>query len=318
MKLLEYFCDDKINIVSQMSNGPSGKTLFGHKLEIPFDKSGGSKARSKHLTISETATTATSGKAGDAKNSSTSALSSSSSSKTSNTKTSDAKISTTATSTTTSNSKTSDAKINTATASNTKTSDAKVSESDISISRGSNASVRSNSMDSALSAPIKPHTGSDGRWEAIQLAAARESPLGLGHFRLLKRLGYGDIGSVYLVELRGTNTFFAMKVMDKVSIASRNKLIRAQTEREILGLLDHPFLPTLYSYFETDKFYCLVMEFCSGGNLHSLRQKQPNKYFNEYAARPQIAVLIIASRGSKNRSCCSLRTPTGAKARQCD
>lgn len=131
---------------------------------------------------------------------------------------------------------------------------------------------------------IKPHTGGDVRWDAINMVS-KGGQLNLSHFRLLKRLGYGDIGSVYLVELRGTDTFFAMKVMDKASLASRNKLLRAQTEKEILGLLDHPFLPTLYSYFETDKFYCLVMEFCSGGNLHSLRQKQPNKYFTEEAAR---------------------------------
>lgn len=141
-----------------------------------------------------------------------------------------------------------------------------------------------NRSSSSENAPLRPHTGGDIRWEAINSISSRE-PLTISHFRLLKRLGYGDIGSVYLVELRGTSAFFAMKVMDKESIASRNKLIRTQTEREILGLLDHPFLPTLYSYFETDKFYCLVMEFCSGGNLYSLRQKQPHKYFTEEAAR---------------------------------
>ena len=146
-------------------------------------------------------------------------------------------------------------------------------------------SPRSNSLDSCISSHAKHHTGGDCRWEAVQLATSRDSPLSLVHFRLLKRLGYGDIGSVYLVELRGTDTFFAMKVMDKESLISRNKLIRAQTEREILGLLDHPFLPTLYTHFETDKFYCLVMEYCCGGNLHSLRQKQLNKHFTEQAAR---------------------------------
>ncbi|RWR89135.1 serine/threonine-protein kinase RHS3 [Cinnamomum micranthum f. kanehirae] len=163
-----------------------------------------------------------------------------------------------------------------------KTSDSKISDSCTSNSQGRCGGGRSNSIDSACH---KPHTGGDCRWDAIQIAKSKESPLGLNHFRLLKRLGFGDIGSVYLAELRGTNTYFAMKVMDKASLASRNKLIRAQVEREILSLLDHPFLPTLYSYFETEKFYCLVMEFCSGGNLHSLRQKQPNKYFNEHAAR---------------------------------
>ncbi|KAJ7982116.1 Protein kinase [Quillaja saponaria] len=156
----------------------------------------------------------------------------------------------------------------------------------------SGSSSRSDSLESS-SVPIRPHTGGDIRWEAINMVS-KGSLLNLSNFRLLKRLGYGDIGSVYLVELRGTRSYFAMKVMDKASLASRNKLLRAQTEREILGLLDHPFLPTLYSYFETDKFYCLVMEFCSGGNLHSLRQKQPNKHFTEEAARFYASEVLLA------------------------
>lgn len=154
-------------------------------------------------------------------------------------------------------------------------------------------SSRSNSLESS-GVMLRPHTGGDVRWEAINMVPKGGPKLGMSNFRLLKRIGYGDIGSVYLVELRGTNTHFAMKVMDKSSLASRNKLQRAQTEREILGLLDHPFLPTLYSYFETEKFYCLVMEFCSGGNLHSLRQKQQNKRFTEEAARFYASEVLLA------------------------
>lgn len=152
----------------------------------------------------------------------------------------------------------------------------------------SNMTTRSNSIERTSSNnSSKPHTGGDIRWDAVNSLKSRGFKLGISDFRILKRLGYGDIGSVYLVELKGANptTYFAMKVMDKASLVSRNKLLRAQTEREILSQLDHPFLPTLYSHFETDKFYCLVMEFCSGGNLYSLREKQPNKCFTEDAAR---------------------------------
>ncbi|KAH6775870.1 AGC kinase 1.5 [Perilla frutescens var. hirtella] len=180
---------------------------------------------------------------------------------------------------------------NTKTSNAAKTSSSSTSNMNHGWSSGSNS--RSDSLDST-SAPSKPHTGGDVRWDAITSSSSRDFPLGLSNFRLLKRLGYGDIGSVYLVELRGTSAFFAMKVMDKASLASRNKLLRAQTEREILGLLDHPFLPTLYSYFETEKFYCLVMEFCSGGNLHSLRQKQPSKHFTEEAARFYASEVLLA------------------------
>lgn len=166
---------------------------------------------------------------------------------------------------------------------NSRTNDTKSTNTLGNPGQGMSNRGRSDSLENS-STHFKPHTGGDIRWDAIN-AVSKGSSLNLSNFRLLKRLGYGDIGSVYLVELRGTKAYFAMKVMDKASLASRNKLLRAQTEREILGLLDHPFLPTLYSYFDTDKFYCLVMEFCSGGNLHSLRQKQPNKHFTEEAAR---------------------------------
>ncbi|GAV64883.1 Pkinase domain-containing protein [Cephalotus follicularis] len=176
---------------------------------------------------------------------------------------------------------------------NMKASDSKTLNSITNHVLGNDNSSRSDSLESSC-APLKPHTGGDVRWDAINMVLTKGNQIGLSHFRLLKRLGYGDIGSVYLVELRGTNTYFAMKVMDKASLASRNKILRAQTEREILGLLDHPFLPTLYSYLDTDKFYCLVMEFCSGGNLHSLRQKQPNKRFTEEAARFYASEVLLA------------------------
>nr|XP_027106589.1 serine/threonine-protein kinase D6PKL1-like [Coffea arabica]XP_027106590.1 serine/threonine-protein kinase D6PKL1-like [Coffea arabica] len=140
----------------------------------------------------------------------------------------------------------------------------------------------------------KPHKGNDPRWKAILAIRARDGILGMSHFRLLKRLGCGDIGSVYLSELSGTRCYFAMKVMDKASLASRKKLTRAQTERDILQLLDHPFLPTLYTHFETDRFSCLVMEYCPGGDLHTLRQRQPGKHFSEYAARFYAAEVLLA------------------------
>ncbi|KAJ4754195.1 Protein kinase G11A [Rhynchospora pubera] len=150
------------------------------------------------------------------------------------------------------------------------------------------------SCSSIASSVSKPHKGNDSRWEAIRAVRARDGIFGLSHFRLLKRLGCGDIGSVYLSELSGTKSYFAMKVMDKGSLAGRKKLLRAQTEKEILQLLDHPFLPTLYTHFETDKFSCLVMEYCPGGDLHTLRQRQPGKHFPEQAVKFYVAEVLLA------------------------
>ncbi|KAJ4704120.1 Protein kinase G11A [Melia azedarach] len=173
---------------------------------------------------------------------------------------------------------------------------AKVSDGTSSLAKTSgSAKITDESTCSSFSSSInKPHKANDLRWEAIQAVRARDGVLGLSHFRLLKRLGCGDIGSVYLSELSGTKCYFAMKVMDKASLAGRKKLLRAQTEREILQSLDHPFLPTLYTHFETDKFSCLVMEFCPGGDLHTLRQKQPGKHFPEQAVKFYVAEVLLA------------------------
>ncbi|KAI0510618.1 hypothetical protein KFK09_011226 [Dendrobium nobile] len=140
----------------------------------------------------------------------------------------------------------------------------------------------------------KPHKGNDARWKAIRAVRSRNGDLVLGHFRLQKKLGSGDIGTVYLAELSGTSCCFAMKIMNKEALESRKKLPRAQTEREILERLDHPFLPTLYTHFETEQHSCLVMEYCPGGDLHALRQRRPGKCFSEQAARFYVAEVLLA------------------------
>lgn len=172
-------------------------------------------------------------------------------------------------------------------------SDANKNVEDCELESDEKSSLDANESSFRSFCPSKPHKGNDVRWDAIQ-CIKKDGDLGLGHFRLLKKLGCGDIGSVYLAELRGMGCLFAIKVMDKGMLAGRKKVMRAQTEREILGLLDHPFLPTLYSHFETEKFSCLLMEFCSGGDLHILRQRQPGKHFSEQAARFYASEVLLA------------------------
>ncbi|KAL9391170.1 hypothetical protein Peur_015090 [Populus x canadensis] len=140
----------------------------------------------------------------------------------------------------------------------------------------------------------RPHMSKDLRWEAIRHTQKQHGSFCLKHFKLIKKLGCGDIGSVYLAELTGTNCLFALKVMDNDYLATRKKMSRALTERKILQMLDHPFLPTLYAHFVSDKLSCLVMEYCPGGDLHVLRQKQSGRSFSEPAARFYVAEVLVA------------------------
>ncbi|MFS7991499.1 putative protein kinase AGC-RSK-2 family [Helianthus anomalus] len=121
----------------------------------------------------------------------------------------------------------------------------------------------------------------------------------LDHFKILKRVGSGDIGTVYLSQIRNPmvglpNNLYAIKVVDKEALAVRKKLQRAEIEKEILAGLDHPFLPTLYAEFEASHYSCLVMEFCPGGDLHAARQRQPGKRFSISSAKFYVAETLVA------------------------
>nr|AML78000.1 putative LOV domain-containing protein [Viola canadensis] len=140
----------------------------------------------------------------------------------------------------------------------------------------------------------KPHRRESPSWKAIQKIADNGEQIGLKHFRPVKPLGSGDTGSVHLVELCGTGHFFAMKAMDKGAMLNRNKVHRACAEREILDMLDHPFLPALYASFQTKTHICLITDYCPGGELFVLLDSQPLKVLKEDAMRFYAAEVIVA------------------------
>nr|AML78887.1 putative LOV domain-containing protein [Strelitzia reginae] len=140
----------------------------------------------------------------------------------------------------------------------------------------------------------KPHMKNNPSWRDIQKVVGSGEMIGLRHFRPVKLLGSGDTGSVHLVELLGTGEYFAMKAMDKSIMLNRNKVHRACAEREILNMLDHPFLPTLYASFQTKTHVCLITDYCPGGELFLLLDRQPEKVLKEDAVRFYAAEVVVA------------------------
>ncbi|CAJ2658672.1 protein kinase G11A [Trifolium pratense] len=155
------------------------------------------------------------------------------------------------------------------------------------------------SSSSPESLSIKPHRSSDFAYSAI-----RKSGLTFRDFHLLRRIGSGDIGTVYLCRLRDSSVnypddedpsfYYAMKVVDKDAVALKKKSHRAEMERKIIKMLDHPFLPSLYAEFEASHYSCIVMEYCSGGDLHSLRHRHHRNRFSLSSARFYAAEVLVA------------------------
>eukprot|EP00741_Cyanophora_paradoxa_P003613 tig00000093_g3510.t1 len=127
---------------------------------------------------------------------------------------------------------------------------------------------------------------------SIDPAEARN--LGPGDFVKVRLLGRGDVGKVYLVNLKGTDKLFAMKVLTKEEMVKRNKVKRVLTEREILATVDHPFIVTLYSSFQTQNRLYFLMEYCAGGEFFRMLQRQPDKCLPEDAVRFYAAEVLLA------------------------
>ncbi|RHN74648.1 putative protein kinase AGC-RSK-2 family [Medicago truncatula] len=169
--------------------------------------------------------------------------------------------------------------------------------SSLALSFNDRLSTASTAGDTVSSAVIRrPHRSSDSNWTAIKAATnlSSDGRLHLRHLKLIRHLGSGDLGRVFLCRLRdydGAN--FALKVVDK-DLLTPKKFSHAETEAEILHALDHPFLPTLYARIDVSHYTCLLIDYCPGGDLHALLRKQPGNRLTISAARFFAAEILVA------------------------
>ncbi|KAF5180531.1 kinase domain [Thalictrum thalictroides] len=145
----------------------------------------------------------------------------------------------------------------------------------------------------------RPHRKSDPHWSSIH-AATNLSPDGnlqLPHLKLLRHIGSGNLGRVFLCRIKDDinpqASNFALKVVDKDALTYK-KLSHVQMESEILSIVDHPFLPTLYAHLEVSHYTCLLIDYCSNGDLHALLRKQPGNRFKLNAVKFFASEVLVA------------------------
>ncbi|XP_061934141.1 ribosomal protein S6 kinase alpha-5 isoform X2 [Apis cerana] len=133
--------------------------------------------------------------------------------------------------------------------------------------------------------------------DRVNLADSGGQRVDMTHFDLLKVLGTGAYGKVFLVRKRtGTDAgrLYAMKVLKKASIVQRKKTTEhTKTERQVLeAVRDSPFLVTLHYAFQTDAKLHLILDYVSGGELFThLYQRE---HFTEDEVRIYIGEVILA------------------------
>ncbi|XP_012241692.1 ribosomal protein S6 kinase alpha-5-like isoform X2 [Bombus impatiens] len=131
----------------------------------------------------------------------------------------------------------------------------------------------------------------------VNLADSGDQRVDMTHFDLLKVLGTGAYGKVFLVRKRtgaDAGRLYAMKVLQKASIVQKKKTTEhTKTERQVLeAVRDSPFLVTLHYAFQTDAKLHLILDYVSGGELFThLYQRE---HFTEDEVRIYIGEVILA------------------------
>lgn len=144
-----------------------------------------------------------------------------------------------------------------------------------------------------------PHTSSNNspHWSAIRAAAnlSKDGNLHFRHLHLLRHLGSGHLAKVFHCRLKGSDALdFALKVVDLDAAGGSAKLSHVRTEARVLAALDHPFLPTLYARLDATHYACFLIDYCPGGDLHSLLLRHPGHRLPLPVARFLAAEVLLA------------------------
>ncbi|KAI8377479.1 serine/threonine protein kinase [Radiomyces spectabilis] len=117
-------------------------------------------------------------------------------------------------------------------------------------------------------------------------------PIAFDSFDLLRVIGRGSFGKVYVVRKKDTNRIYAMKVLRKSRIISRSEVTHTMAEKTVLAKIRNPFIvPLKFAFQSPDKLY-LVLAFINGGELfHHL---QVEGKFSEERSRFYTAELLSA------------------------
>jgi serine/threonine protein kinase len=115
--------------------------------------------------------------------------------------------------------------------------------------------------------------------------------VGPDSFEFVQIVGKGSFGEVHKVMHKRTKELFAMKVQHKKRVVRENILRFAQTERNVLCFMRHPYIVALHYAFQTPGYLVLVLKFAPGGNLQDLIEKE--KRLQEPLARLYSAEVLL-------------------------
>lgn len=113
------------------------------------------------------------------------------------------------------------------------------------------------------------------------------------NLQVIAALGRGAKGVVFLAKDEKFEELLALKVISRALIEKKGKAAnndgneyrRICFEQQVLRHFRHPLLPRLRGILATDNVVAHAIDYCPGGNLHSLRKRQTEKMFSDDVIR---------------------------------
>jgi serine/threonine protein kinase len=130
-----------------------------------------------------------------------------------------------------------------------------------------------NSLDSAETFLESPaYVGADSPGVEGQCLTAGQK---IGHYEVVKKLGSGGMGEVYLALDSKLNRSVALKVLFKNVSSSDESKRRLMREACAAATLDHPNICAIYEISESDEYSFIVMQYVEGETLAEMLEHGP-------------------------------------------
>lgn len=115
----------------------------------------------------------------------------------------------------------------------------------------------------------------------------------IAHYRIIKKLGAGGMGVVYLAVDTKLDRNVAIKVLPPESLADENLKKRLLREARAAARLDHPNICAIHDVNEEDSRTFIVMQYIEGETLAEQMERKPLRLSQVLAIAEQITEALI-------------------------
>lgn len=152
-----------------------------------------------------------------------------------------------------------------------------------------NSAARAGTIDEITRKQLKR----DQFMRELEYIRRKRNPMTIDHYHIIRQIGQGSFGQVFLVRHRGDGRLYAMKKLAKKDMIYKRQVNHVWLERFVLASVgEHPLVVKMYYSFQDSDHLYFIMEFLPGGDMMTMLIR--HEYLPEQWAKFYIAELVVA------------------------